>query len=136
MNSVKARVASLNVLRDWLAQDDGWKPVVNFDTERWVRAGERPIFSHPYPATIDGASSAMPEGWTWQRVLHRLNLEWWAQHFDYHHAFRGRSELSISILDSGDEILDRYRLAVLARLAMREYLAVTDGLEQTKADGR
>lgn len=119
MTEEQAKTATLDELRDWLAGEDGWQhepPVVNDDGAvaggwwKWVSLSTLKARTwcinppHPHPPTLDGAAAALPEGWDWWKVT----AEWAAQ---------AAHTPMIRIPDSGDEIADRYRLAVLCCLA-------------------
>lgn len=54
-----------------------------------------------FPATVDGAASAMPPGWDWWKS----SVEWLAQ--TAYSPF-------VKVRDTGDEIHDRYLLAKIA----------------------
>lgn len=108
---------TLDEVRDALAGADGWNTYnegVPDDGARhvswWrytldaVHGGRTWCKSHPHPATLDGAAAALPEGWTWWKVT----AEWAAQ---------AAHSPMIYIPDTGDEIADRYRLALACRLA-------------------
>ena len=101
--------------RDWCAADDGWRRIAeDTETGRWrwqkhLRTGDvDKREGHPYPPTRDGAAKAMPEGWKWSRDTGDNWRAWigW--------------ETSVETPDTGDEIADRYRLAVACRLAERD----------------
>lgn len=104
----------LDSVRDEVAKMNGW----NRCGAAWIketaappgrRAGViRPPDNHPFPATRDGAASAMPEGWLWRKC--GVPSQWNA-------AKSGDCWVDgVCVLDTGDEIADRYRLA---RLALR-----------------
>lgn len=104
---------SLDQCRDWLAREDGYVPILTGD------GGAYP--PHPYPPTLDGAAGAMPEGWTWAKGYTvsvgmgapPSGVAWSAKFVgDY-------ARLSASVWSTGNEILDRYRLAVACRMAMK-----------------
>jgi len=113
--------ATVDELRDWLAVDDGWHYEAGVegdpvwckltDLESWnpsrsdYPSGSQ--YDHPFPPTRDGAAAAIPKGWDWWKVT----AEWAAQ---------AAHTPMIRTPDTGDEIADRYRLAVLCRLAERE----------------
>jgi len=125
--------ATVDELRDWLAVDDGWTkrkatghPIMhpfppNDYKWFWDFKGTMGIWEHPHHHTRDGAADAMPDGWYWIRdgaaTSHRpdgLLLRWVA-------CERGANNWRVvEVPDTGDEIADRYRLAVLCRLAERE----------------
>ena len=104
-------------LTDWHAKREGWRFLtveddranaddpIGIKVDSWVRKGAsyfpevRTYF--PFPATIDGAASAMPPGWGWWRV----SAEWVAQ---------AASTPFVRVTDTGDETHDRYLLAKLA----------------------
>ncbi len=129
---------------DWCAEDDGWQPpgspVVRRDGTTctigaWTRrirdghydhngyeyaSGSRGIEvpKHPHPLTLDGAAAALPEGWTWEKSADDGEPEWsWGN--KTWRAFHPRYSW-VGVPDTGDEIADRYRLAVLCRLAAKE----------------
>jgi len=121
----EAMTATVDELRDWLAVDDGWNRwrvattvdgVTTLGRDTWHAPNQEGKTTinfgpHPHPPTRDGAAAAMPEGWRWIRGgnrwsgIHPGSVVHWK---DAH------------IPDTGDEIADRYRLAVLCRLAERE----------------
>lgn len=107
---------TLDELRDWCAVDDGWEFRSSFGNHWWVRVADGGMDEtsehHPYPATIDGAARALPEGWWWSRCETEEHGKWW-------YAGRHKGFASVDIPDTGDEILDRYRLAVACRMAMK-----------------
>ena len=112
------RTATLDEIRDWFAKRDGWLRDPN---GTWSREGKFwPEAYHPYPPTLDGAAKALPEGWWWTRegasASHRkdgLLLKWSACQC-------GADKWGIvETPDTGNEIADRYRLAVKVRLAGR-----------------
>jgi hypothetical protein len=65
--------------------------------------------SHPFPATLDGAASALPEGWWWHK---------------YHETPRGLEYCAgrtgeggtTFVTDTGDMIRDLFTLGMLAKL--------------------
>ncbi len=119
--------ATLDEIRDWLAEQDGWELYISSNGfATWHRGGfmpeegERPYEQrqeHPFPITIDGAAAAMPNGWEWRRDFEVYEGTWrliWS-------AFVWKTGVPIvRLADTGDEIADRYRLAALARLAEKE----------------
>lgn len=98
---MKPQEMTLDELRDWCAADDGWEL---FDKWRrhFIKNGKWRN-SHPHPPTLEGAAKAMPEGWEWWKVT----AEWAAQ---------AAHTPMIRTPDTGDEITDRFRLAVLCRM--------------------
>ena len=111
--------ATLDELRDWLAREDGWVYLKNDPI--WGDVWERRVVNalgdsvhslttdHPYPPTIDGAAAALPEGCRWT-----FNGEGFF-------AWKMTEWIPLATTAStGDEITDRYRLACLARVAMKE----------------
>lgn len=111
----------IDSIRDWIAkhagyylsQNDPWPMVI------WKHAEKDSVGGHPFPPTLDAAASAMPEGWTWTREYLApyydqetgLRLTWRGFHDKYGSEY---------LLDTGDEIADRYRLAALCILAAKE----------------
>jgi len=116
---------------DWCAKDDGWT-LEHLSTDcpvtAWWRWNDHPTLksrtwskSHPYPLTRDGAAAALPDGWYWvRRYIAFADGErmMWS-------GCPGRDSACGAahvqhIDDTGDEILDRFRLAVACRLAVME----------------
>ena len=68
---------------------------------------------HPFPATIDGAASAMPPGWEYWKIIDDtatgFTTWYWAGHPVYQ---------TVKQLATGDEVHDRYALAKYAWEAM------------------
>lgn len=101
--------ANLKELRDWLAYQDGWEYIKGEKYEGWWSHETKDplhIGEHPFPETRDGAALALPEGWTWWRTDKR-----WGAYGPYGTFFYESTD------DTGDEIEDRYRLAVLCVMA-------------------
>ncbi len=105
---------------DWCAKDDEWnyEPAqvdgLGATAHYWWRytihaahGGRTYASVHPHPPTLDGAAAALPEGWAWWKDA----TDWIAQ--------APHSEF-VYVRDTGDETADRYRLAVLCRLAAKE----------------
>lgn len=105
---IDPRTATLDEIRDWFAERDGWtlEPVTQCFWEKVVEYGTLRVGPHPYPDTRDGAASAMPPGWQWTKghLIWRAMLRDWAT--------------NVSVNDTNNEIDDRYRLAALAAQAM------------------
>jgi hypothetical protein len=104
-------------LTDWHAKREGWRFLtveddranaddpIGIKCDSWVRKGAsyfpevRSYF--PFPATIDGAASALPPGWVWYKFLNSWNA--------------GTVDWPIVKCDiTDDEVHDRYLLAKLA----------------------
>lgn len=106
-------------LCDWHAERAGWKyepgvegdPVWHKRDANWQRGHDHPDgsqYEHPFPPTLDGAASAMPEGWWWRRSDLSWGETWWL-------AGPPTVELyTVKIPDTNDEPRDRYLLAALA----------------------
>ena len=121
MNRDQALTATLDELRDALAEMDGWK----FDPPEpcvpggWWRWNAHPTLksrtwckSHPHPPTLDGADAAVPEGWTWARYPRGSDAAWmWV-------GVHGETGRHIEVPDTGDKIADLYALALACRKAM------------------
>ena len=106
---------TLDELRDWhyrrKALADIGKPFSempwaeqHWDTDFMRRVDSKPWLLHPFPATLDGAASAMPEGWDWWR-----GEEGWIAI-----GHNSNDVLAVYVDDTGNEIYDRYLLAKLA----------------------
>lgn len=106
-------------LRDWHARE-GQRQTRGRDTEVWTD-GECRIADqlgiHPYPPTLDGAASAMPEGWVWVRE-YSTSEDNYDMGFVLTWSAYGPHDEWVKIDDTGDEIHDRYLLAKLAKEAM------------------
>ena len=105
------RTWSLTECRDWLARDDGWdrKYIQAADSKCWTN-GDFWQCNHPIPATLDAIAGACPEG-----ALH-CNDHWWF----WFHPLSSVAKPGVKVGRTGDEKLDRARLAVLARMAQKE----------------
>lgn len=120
---------SLEQCRDWLAEDDKWEqneaePCVSVNvmgvhpaTGPFWQKGGRKRWDHPIPPTLDAIAACMPEGWDWTREYVAMDgdpseIKWLACSSHY--------ASMIGIPDTGDEKLDRARLAVACRRAMKE----------------
>lgn len=124
MTPTESAAMTTDQLRDWCAEDDGWLPPAKTNPlGPWSKVETRGGFEvvrfgpHPYPPTRDGAAAALPEGWTWGRGLSlpvegQSRMRWlawaWSPYRD------------LETPDTGDEISDRFRLAVLCRIAEKE----------------
>ena len=112
MNRDQALTATLDELRDALAEMDGWKwrPYGGRkDLRLWYKNDGDESVRDPHPPTLDGADAAMPEGWWWSR------LSWASKVWT---AGRGDEPASVEVPDTGDKIADLYALALACRKAM------------------
>lgn len=124
MNRDQALTATLDELRDALAEMDGWirlersNDIFEHKNTGEIHASDGEVADHPYPPTLDGADAAMPEGWTWCMCLDVAENEdgWYAWHKE---AGERRSD-GVYVPDTGNKIADLYRLAVLCRIAAKE----------------
>lgn len=96
-------------LRDWHARRAGWIQVESdFEGELMWSKGPHKQWDHPMPPTIDGAASAMPPNWSWQRS----EGKWWAGQIG---ATRWKCvQIPETSITGEHEIHDRYLLAKLA----------------------
>jgi hypothetical protein len=94
---------NLDELRDWFARRTDKFP-------HWSDAHARmldQLGAHPIPATLDAIAGLMPPGWWWSRFeTGACGVKWVAGPYG--------GFASVSIPDTGDELLDRARLAMLA----------------------
>mgnify|MGYP000544109203 FL=1 len=93
--------------------DEGWVRTENFTGE--VRSPAK-AYCHEPPCspTLECAAAAMPAGWVWMRGMWGGRPAWIATR-------AGEPWVNgVSIDDTGDEMPDRFRLAVLCRLAEKE----------------
>jgi len=122
---VNPQTMTLDEVRDALAVMDGYNKwnvattvdgVTNIGRETWHAPNQEGKTTinfgpHPYPATLDGAASALPKGWTWSKYVDdRENEDGW---YAWRKTYRGVGHYPIT----GNEILDRYRLALACRIA-------------------
>lgn len=116
------QTATIEECRDFVAGAQGWTQTTDGiwcspeckdrdDFAACVRSGVLPCLNHPVPATIDAAAKALPEGWTWLKHedIHNgvVTVVWKAYNI----------ETFAVVPSTGDEILDRFRLAVAAIIA-------------------
>jgi hypothetical protein len=122
---------TLDEIRDWAARRQGWTETtpamcddqsVPLDAQwhRPTRSGSPGSLTwciHPIPPTLDAIAGLMPEGWWWTREggsspnPQGLLLKWAACQI-------GSDRWGIvTVPDTGNELLDRARLAMLATLA-------------------
>lgn len=106
---------TLDELRDWHAKRAGWVSEPHWladeddETLSWWKytiskqhGGRTYHRDHPFPSTLDGAASAMPEGW----LVTCTKNNWSA--WSFRHG-------PVDVLRTADEKYDRYLLAKLAR---------------------
>ena len=103
---------TLDELRDWYAEQRGWRIFREGFPRPLYLAPGKPVdaecrLENPFPATLDGAARAMPDGWIWGRMPTNRNgvLEWVAENANLSKGVRTP--------DTGNEIYDRYLLAKL-----------------------
>jgi len=102
-------------IRNWLAENQHTSDRSVVDTR-----------DNAYPHTLDGAAKALPEGMRCSRRFTSKRWEWcvWKiNHDDPHNddwipLYSNGS--NVWCIDTGDEIHDRYRLAMEARKAMKQ----------------
>lgn len=120
---MKPDTMTLTELRDWHRHDERWippgTPIAELEGRHfrsWVRLiGDTWDFmvQDPFPTTLDGAASAMPAHHWWNRYLDFVGGSLWA-------AGPNGCRVTAKVPDTGDEITDRYRLAMKAKLAEKE----------------
>lgn len=95
----------------WHAMRAGWKlnVWVEGDAQWENRFTKKAQYEDPFPATIDGAASAMPPGWKMTKGEHYWHVDGTKPNNRYKHA---------TVPDTGDEIHDRYLMAKFAWEAM------------------
>ena len=114
----------LDEIRDEVARLHGWaqypfkdeQGISHPSAKLWemqARNGNprRQSIKHPFPATLDGAASAMPEGFWW--VKHRNTNRVHCPCYKVYDSKRKNKMVGI-VEDSGNEIQDRYALALKA----------------------
>ena len=108
------REMTLEQLRNWHAKRIGAYFSMDLDMGPigWCDKDGN-LIDDPFPPTLDGAASAMPEGWTWER----RDGSYWARPIQQRRTptLRARVEWTVRIDDTCVEITDRYRLAAMAR---------------------
>lgn len=101
---------TLDELRDWHARRAGW---THEGGCKWFNANRSGIdatfYNHPFPATLDGADAAMPNGWDWSREYRGGSIVWFASNMaEYPHTKR------CHVVGTTDKIRDLYELSKLA----------------------
>lgn len=101
--------ATLDEIRDWFARrthtqhetrHELWQEDCRIDAD-WTH--------HPIPATLDAIAALMPKDWWWSRFeTVASGVKWNAG------PYGGFDR--VSVFDTGDELLDRARLALAATL--------------------
>jgi hypothetical protein len=113
---------TLDEIRDWAARRQGWDAyVASNGITVWHRGGfgkaddpyQQSGSSHPIPPTLDAIAGLMPSGWKTFRVWKGQAGEWRA----YVRRGTGDDWDRVTTIDTGNELLDRARLAMLATLA-------------------
>ena len=96
-------------IRDELARRAGWEFRSAFGNHWWRRVADggdhEDSDDHPFPPTLDGAASAMPEGWWWSRYETVADGGKWCA------GPRG-GLASVCVYDTGDPVHDLYALAL------------------------
>lgn len=122
--------------RDELARRAGWKHITeptdewDADTrsmtmypEHWIRESTHDVaYCHPYPPTLDGADSAVPDGYYWTRSAY----SWFGSKIPF--------GAEVHIPDTGDKVADLYRVA-LACAVEQDGTHGTDGTDGAKGGG-
>ncbi len=125
---INPNLMSLDECRDWLARDDGWTNNTRSDYNSWEHTDGRSIGAfagpgdeddHPYQATLDAAAAAMPEGWDWQRGDFDGYPDHWRAWHPKRSGFIYVPDTSPSGYSLKSETVDRFRLAVACRMAMK-----------------
>ena len=119
MNRDQALTATLDELRDALAEMDGWirlersNDIFEHKNTGEIHASDGEVADHPSPPTLDGADAAVRvNGWNWARYPRGCDGVWmWVGV----HTATGRH---IDVPDTGDKIADLYALALACRKAM------------------
>lgn len=105
-------------IRDELAKMDGW----TFDIDHWWKYtiskehGGRTHSTDPHPLTLHGAAKALPKGWIWLKRPAPDNVTetlWFV-------AGSLKFKEAVIVAETGDEIHDRYLLALMARQVEKE----------------
>lgn len=104
--------------RDRLAEMDGY--IIRDGVPRHPLSGDIRPLNLLYPLTLDAAAAALPEGWVWMKLSKAES----AAAYRYVGCLRSdwgkRHRKEISVPDTGNEIADRYKLALKAREATAE----------------
>jgi hypothetical protein len=95
---------TLDQCRDRLAERKGWLKSTGGSWVRQINPGcvETCCLAHPIPPTLDAIAACMPEGWRWER-----NVSYW-----FGFSPMSPNPMYKALKDTGDEKLDRARLAV------------------------
>lgn len=114
----------LDAIRDWHAEHDGCVPfTLQSGAVLWQERGRGGVLrlrgnqgAHPYPPTLDGADSSLPEGYRWSRRSNHKGVPSWQ-------AWHVHDDADVPVLstpDTGDKIRDLFTLGMLAKLAEQE----------------
>jgi hypothetical protein len=107
---------NLDELRDWHVKRLGWRQAFRHrhasgvEQWWWERDNGDECQDHPIPATLDAIAGLMPSGWEVFRVWQGQLGEWRA----YVRIGEEDQWRKVVAPDTGDELLDRARLAWLA----------------------
>jgi hypothetical protein len=109
---------TLDEIRDWAARRHGWDTGIDGESNiyYWWKAPflvDTATHHHPIPPTLDAIAGLMPSGWKTFRVWKGQAGEWRA----YVRRGTGDDWDRVTTIDTGNELLDRARLAMLATLA-------------------
>jgi len=116
-------------LRDELAREMGYRliePTATIGYMHWVDAEGWPVFNEasepmsdhecPIPATLDGAAAAMPEGFKWSK-----HGTYGRARCATYRAYAANNKMLAMVPDTGNEVHDRYSLALAARKAQETH---------------
>lgn len=104
----------LDALNRTIARGCWWKVSANGTLEH--------THTHPFPATLDGADSAVPDGYYWTRSAY----SWFGSKIPF--------GAEVHIPDTGDKVADLYRVA-LACAVEQDGTHGTDGTDGAKGGG-
>jgi hypothetical protein len=100
---------TLDELRDAHAKRLGWEWQGGCKWFNSRKSGiDATIYTHPIPATLDAIAGLMPSGWWWRRFIDLDGSVCWVAGQDI------SRWVVCKVPDTGDELLDRARLAWLA----------------------
>lgn len=102
MNNKPLQKMSTDELRDWIAYCIGWRRNILGGWDSPDDSSKDQLL-HPIPDTLEGIHLSLPPGWSWDKYLD-----------DAAYSASTKYGTPISVLDTGDEIYDRFLLSALA----------------------
>ena len=104
----------LDQIRDWAARRQGWEYEPIFPSGWYGVHEDKRSSLHPIPPTLDAIAGLMPSGYEWDRCEDTDDGKVWRS---FKRINDWKRLVGPVVPDTGNELLDRARLAMLATLA-------------------